>query len=104
VVIGTVDLITITKKRIQVDTGAEISVYPVSKLRYRPAATKHQQYAANGSIIATFGSRAMDIKLGDYRTLLPHIQPATFVPSAWRKKPTPTQASVCRRSPSLQSI
>jgi hypothetical protein len=47
-----------------VDTGAEISVYPVNKLRYRPAATEFQLHAANGSTITTFGFRAMDLNLG----------------------------------------
>jgi hypothetical protein len=50
-----VDLIA--KEHFLVDTGAEISVYPVSKLGYRPTATEYQLYAANGSIIATFGSK-----------------------------------------------
>jgi predicted aspartyl protease len=53
-----------TKERFLVDTGAEISVYPVNKLRYRPAATEFQLHAANGSTITTFGFRAMDLNLG----------------------------------------
>jgi hypothetical protein len=53
-----------TKERFLVDTGAEISVYPVNKLRYRPAATELQLHAASGSTITTFGFRAMDLNLG----------------------------------------
>ncbi|KAH0820668.1 hypothetical protein GEV33_002123 [Tenebrio molitor] len=56
-----------TKERFLVDTGAEISVYPVNKLRYRPAATEFQLHAANGSTITTFGFRAMDLNLGARR-------------------------------------
>ena len=50
-------------KRFLVDTGAAVSVYPASFLETPTAALTRSLVAANGSNIATYGTRRMNIRL-----------------------------------------
>ena len=51
-----------------VDTGAEVSVLPVSRLSHPPPPTGHSLQAVNNSSIATFGAESHTLNLGLRRT------------------------------------
>ncbi|XP_075150889.1 uncharacterized protein LOC142224999 [Haematobia irritans] len=51
-----------------VDTGADLTVYPVSKLQRKQPPGKLVLYAANKTSIPTFGSKSLTIDLGMNRT------------------------------------
>ena len=52
-----------TKTSFLVDTGADISVYPRSRLSTDAKKTAYELFAANGTRIATYGTLAMELNL-----------------------------------------
>lgn len=59
-----------TKTRYLVDTGSDVSVFPRTQLRGRRPITTKELYAANGSIIRTYGDIAIQPNLGLRRVFL----------------------------------
>ena len=57
----------ISKRNFLVDTGAEVSVLPASTLDKRTGPSERNLSAANGSLIRTFGSRTVKIRIGEDR-------------------------------------
>ena len=52
-----------TKTSFLVDTGADISVYPRSRLSRDVKKAAYELFAANGTPIATYGTLAMELNL-----------------------------------------
>lgn len=52
----------LTRYNFLIDTGADISVIPRGQMRLQP--TRRQLYAANGSIIQTYGEKLLELSLG----------------------------------------
>src|SRR5215469_6717935 len=67
-----------SKSQWLIDTGADVSVYPVSKMFRRPK-SDYLLYAANGSPISTYGTipLRLDLKLKktfDWRFLVANVE------------------------------
>lgn len=54
----------VTKQQYLIDTGSDLSVSPRSKIGNRTPAIPYDLFAANGSIIRTFGWKQLSIDLG----------------------------------------
>lgn len=52
------------KESFLVDTGSDVCVYPISSLREQRCKTDYQLSAANGSVIDTYGTVLLKLKLG----------------------------------------
>lgn len=53
-----------TKVQFLIDTGSDLCVYPRSEIKGRRSKTDFQLYAANGSIIETYGYAHLELDLG----------------------------------------
>ena len=53
-----------TKMALLVDTGADLCVFPRTKVRYQLQKCKYKLYAANGSCIATYGTITLELNFG----------------------------------------
>ena len=69
-----------TGRRFLVDTGAKVSVYPVSGRQSRSAASDLVLQAANGSLIPTYGERVMTISFNGMKFQWTFIMAAVTQP------------------------
>lgn len=53
-----------SKMQFLVDTGSDLCVFPRSSVKERRQKTKYELFAANGSVISTYGSTQLELNLG----------------------------------------
>lgn len=53
----------VTKEEYLIDTGADLCVYPRTRVKGRLEKTSYEMYAANGSTICTYGVRTVNVNL-----------------------------------------